>query len=225
MRFNKKRRKKSLFYKSFIIYLAGLIISGGFNYGFTQEEYLLRPGDQVVISVLGQPEFTRSLVIPPSRMISYPLVGEIEIEEMSTTQLAKKITEKLKDFIPYPQVTVELEKYRIEKVYILGEIVRPGEYPIKEGEKGIKIIEVLARAGGPTKVANLKKAKIIRAGGKIEVIDIRESWKVPGVSAKMLLFPDETLFIPRAIGIDWRTFLNIAMTISYLVSTGYLITR
>ncbi|MFH0855467.1 MAG: polysaccharide biosynthesis/export family protein [Candidatus Omnitrophota bacterium] len=100
-------------------------------------------------------------------MINFPLVGELEASGLTTSDLEQKLFELLnKDYLVNPQVTVVIEEY--STVSIMGEVKKPGSYPIK-GK--LTVVELISLAEGFTKIASPNGTKVIRTnpdGSKTE---------------------------------------------------------
>jgi polysaccharide export outer membrane protein len=114
--------------------------------------YTLGNGDQLRITVFGQPDLSGQFEVDGTGSISMPLVGQVEALGLTTPQLESRIVEKLEgDYILNPRVSAEVINYR--PYYILGEVNRPGEYPFTSG---LTVMNAVAAAGGWTYRANKK---------------------------------------------------------------------
>ena len=114
--------------------------------------YTLGNGDQLRITVFGQPDLSGQFEVDGTGSISLPLVGQVEALGLTTPQLESRIVEKLEgDYILNPRVSAEIINYR--PYYILGEVNRPGEYPFTSG---LTVMNAVAAAGGWTYRANKK---------------------------------------------------------------------
>lgn len=131
--------------------------------GITQaEDYRLGPGDVLNISVLGLDEMqVKDQVIRSDGKIAYPLAGEVNAGGLTPGELTNVITEAISHYLHDPKVTVNVTKFRTTRVYVLGEVVRPGLYEI---EKQHSLLDAVGIAGGYTKDAAKKKVFIIRNG-------------------------------------------------------------
>jgi polysaccharide export outer membrane protein len=90
--------------------------------------YSLDSGDKLRINVFGQEGISNTYTVDAGGNVNLPLVGTIPARGASTQQLAKMITERLKQgYVREPHVTVEVETYR--PFFILGEVTNPGQYP------------------------------------------------------------------------------------------------
>ncbi|MEY4863177.1 MAG: Polysialic acid transport protein kpsD precursor [Pseudomonadota bacterium] len=114
----------------------------------TEDDYRLGPGDAVRILVFQHPDLTLEARIPESGQLSYPLVGSIQAAGQSQTGLAQMLAQRLRQgrYLADPQVSVLITAHRSQQVSVLGQVARPGRYPIEVG--GLRLSEVLALAGG-----------------------------------------------------------------------------
>ncbi len=137
-------------------------------------DYLLNPGDSVDITVLGEPDLTRTAVLRPDGKINLPLIGDVAAAGLTPVQLGERITTALRAFLRNPQVSVAVREIRPERmfVYLVGQFSRPGPVEI---QKGWTVIEVMAVAGGFTPRAALRKASIVRrVGGQSVPLDLEK---------------------------------------------------
>lgn len=121
--------------------------------------YQLGPGEKVRVVVFGQEHLTGEFRVNDHGAISIPLLGAIPADGMTTTQLEQSISAELrqKKVLLEPSVSVEIIDYR--QVFILGEVVKPGQYPY---EPGMTVLTAVAVAGGFTYRARTGFASILR---------------------------------------------------------------
>jgi len=111
-------------------------------------EYRLGSGDVLRISVYQNPDLTLETRVAESGMISFPLLGNIRIGGLSATQAEKLISDGLKtgNFVKNPQVTVVVLQVKGNQASVLGQVNRPGRYPIETAD--MRLTDLLANAGG-----------------------------------------------------------------------------
>ncbi len=158
-----------------------------------QETYILGPGDTIEVQVFGDPDLSRSVTIKPDGTISLPLIGEVKAAGNTTTQLSGQLIKLYSKYLKSPSISVVVREFRVDRVYVLGQVVRPGEYALRPG---VSILELVASAGGPTNRADLAKAVIIR--GKTETIPVNflEVF-VRSKSPDVKLLAGDVLFLPE----------------------------
>ena len=129
-----------------LLMLQVLLINSPFV--LAEEEYKLGGGDTISIRVYEQPDLSISARISQDdQTIVYPLLGEVAIGGLTPEAAGKKLARLLREggFIKSPQVTLTVDKFVSQKIPIMGEVQRPGEYPL-EGES--RVVDLIAQAGG-----------------------------------------------------------------------------
>jgi polysaccharide export outer membrane protein len=122
-------------------------------------EYHLGSGDKVRIIVFGEESLTGEFFVSSAGTISFPLIGDISAAGLTIPQLQKAIEIKLADgYLKQPRVSAEVLNYR--PFYILGEVMKPGEYPYTSG---LTVLNAVATAEGFTYRADTHKVFIKRA--------------------------------------------------------------
>jgi protein involved in polysaccharide export with SLBB domain len=145
--------------------------------------YALSGGDRVRVVVFGDPTLGGEFTISGSGFISLPLIGEVDVRGLTSTQLQQRIVTKLADgYLLDPRVAVEVLTTR--PFYILGEVNKPGSYPFANG---LTVLGAVAQAGGYTYRAKTKKALIKHAGDEAE--------SEYDVTSKTLVAPGDTIRI------------------------------
>jgi polysaccharide biosynthesis/export protein len=95
------------------------------------EDYDIGPLDILRISVLGQPEMSGEFAVEPDGMLSFPFLGRVKVSEMTTRDFEKKLATLLSDgYLKRPQIAVSVKEYRSQRVYVTGELQRPGPYSL-----------------------------------------------------------------------------------------------
>lgn len=163
-----------------------------------RDSYTLGPGDTIEILVEGDHDLTRITTIKPDGSIDLPLVGEVVAAGRTTSQLAHELLKLYSRYLRAPSITVAVHEFRVDRVSVLGQVTKPGEYPIRPGAS---ILDVLASAGGPTDRADLTRATIMReeTGGKSDPIEVNllEAFaRNDGPGVKLLA--GDVLFVPAA---------------------------
>ena len=122
--------------------------------------YRLGAGDKVRIIVFGEDSLTGEYLVPGGAgKISFPLVGDITAGGLTVGELEKELVDALSDgFLKQPRVSIEVLEYR--PFFILGEVMKPGEYPYTNG---LTVLNAVATANGFTYRADTHKVYIKRA--------------------------------------------------------------
>jgi len=158
--------------------------------------YTVNPGDVLSITVWKEEDLQRQIIIRPDGAFSFPLVGDIQIEGKSIEQIRQALAEKLEKYIPDPVVTVAVENLGGNKVYVIGQVQRPGEFQVG-GQ--IDVMQALSIGGGTTAFAQLGDIKILRrVNGKLIAIpfDYKDVEKGKRLNQNILLEPGDVVVVP-----------------------------
>lgn len=111
-------------------------------------EYRLGAGDVIRIAVFQNPDLTLETRVTESGLVSYPLLGSIRLGGQSVTQAEALIAEGLRsgNFVRQPQVTITVVQVRGHQASVLGQVNRPGRFPLESGD--MRLTDLLAMAGG-----------------------------------------------------------------------------
>jgi polysaccharide export outer membrane protein len=124
--------------------------------------YMIGAQDVLDVDVWKETELTRSVPVRPDGKISLPLLNDVQAAGLTPAQLSEELTTEFKKFITNPQVTVIVTQINSQRVYILGEMTRPGAYPLLPG---MTVLQALSSAGGFTPFASMKKIYVLRGEG------------------------------------------------------------
>ncbi len=129
------------------------------------DEYRLGVGDLVKIVVYEHDDLTTEDRITDSGTLSFPYLGEVTVGGLTKAEAAKRITTLLSagKFIKDPQVSVRILQYREPKVSVLGQVNRPGRYPVEQYKT---VLDALADAGGLSPLAEDQVVILRREGDK-----------------------------------------------------------
>ena len=125
----------------------------------TGPNYTIGAQDVLDISVWKEPEVSRVVPVRPDGRISLPLLNDVQAAGLTPAALAAQITESLKKYLTNPQVTVIVTTINSQRVYISGEVVRPGAFPMLPG---MTVMQALTSAGGFTPFAKMKSIYVLR---------------------------------------------------------------
>lgn len=128
--------------------------------GSTDPTYKIGPQDVLRIDVWKEPEISRVTPVRPDGRISLPLLNDVQAAGLTPTQLASVIADGLKKFITNPQVTVGVNEINSRRVYVTGEVNKPGVFPL---QPGMTVLQALTNSGGFTQFAKIKGIYVLRA--------------------------------------------------------------
>ena len=121
--------------------------------------YRIGPLDVLDVSVWKEPDVSRQVPVRPDGKISLPLLNDVQAAGLTPAQLGAQVTEGLGRYMTDPQVTVIVTEINSQRIYMLGEIARPGAYVLLPG---MTVLQALSNAGGFTPFSNLKNIHVLR---------------------------------------------------------------
>ncbi len=125
-------------------------------------QYVIQPNDLLEIVVWGEPDISRMVLVRPDGRISLPLVQDLRASELTPVELKEQMENRLKEYVNSPNVTVIVEAIQSYKVYVIGEIQKPGGILV---EKPITVLQALSLAGGFQEYADESGIHIVRTSG------------------------------------------------------------
>jgi polysaccharide export outer membrane protein len=159
--------------------------------------YIIGPNDVLAINVWKEPEITRSLPVRSDGKISLPLIGDVQAAGRTPMQLEEDISARLKDFITNPQVAVIVEQINSQKFNILGQVARPGSFPLTAGTT---IVDAIAVAGGFKDFAKKKGVYLLRqnSAGVEQRFNFNydKFIKEKNTTQNIVLLPNDTIVVP-----------------------------
>jgi polysaccharide export outer membrane protein len=123
--------------------------------------YAVQPGDILTVSVWKEPSLQSPVLVRPDGGFSFPLAGEIDAHGKSVADLQKLLTERLAKYISEPVVSVSVQEVKGNKIYVLGQVNKPGEFVVNPS---VNAMQALSMAGGTNSFANNGGIFILRRG-------------------------------------------------------------
>jgi polysaccharide biosynthesis/export protein len=189
--------------------------------GLAGQDYRIGPGDVLRVTVYGHEDLTQTVVVQPNGSFVFPLIGAVSAARATPAEVEARVAGMLaKGLIRDPKVTVVVQEYRSQVVFVVGEVTRPGSYPLAGGTS---VVEILARAGplspnaGSDVVVVRPRARVDRPVLPAEVtpsgktptrgpgapeaevirVDMR-AIRAGRLDQNLLLQPNDTVFVPEA---------------------------
>jgi polysaccharide export outer membrane protein len=162
----------------------------------TDPSYMIGAEDVLDVNVWKEPDLTRVVPVRPDGKITLPLINDVQAAGSTPQQLAASVTEKLRKFMTDPQVTVIVTQINSQRVFVIGEVLRAGAFPLVPGTT---ILQALANAGGFTTFANVKKIHVMRMvnGKQTEFpFNYRDVVKGENSDQNIKLQPGDTIVVP-----------------------------
>jgi len=163
-------------------------------------EYRLGPGDVVRISVYQNPDLTLETRIGEAGIVSYPLLGSVRLGGSTVTQGEKAIADGLRsgNFVRQPQVSILVVQVRGNQASVLGQVNRPGRYPIETVD--MRLSDILAVAGGINGLGADTLTLVGTRDGKPmrKVIDLPGIFRGDGRENDVLVLNGDVIYVERA---------------------------
>jgi len=191
-----------------IVSLVLVVLLAGTPAFFARENlpYTIGPGDVLEISVWQHPELDRIVTVRPDGRMSFSLIGDVNANGLTPTKLDEVITKRLSEYVQKPEVTVVVTSIKSNQILILGQVTRPGAYPMEES---LTVLEAVAIAGGYTESAALKKVTVIRQSRaetpKVIKVNLKKVIAKGDRSRDIILEPGDVVHLPKKAS-AWTIF-------------------
>ncbi|MCA6218224.1 polysaccharide export protein EpsE [Ideonella sp. B7] len=164
-------------------------------------EYKLGPGDQLRIQVYQSDDLTLETRLSDRGVLSYPLLGHLQLGGRTLLEAEALIADGLRkgQYVKDPQVTVVLLQVRGNQVNVLGQVAKPGRYPLEAGVN--RLSDLLATAGGITPLTGSDIVTVVgQRGGKPfrKLIDLPQVFSSPDASDDLVLAANDVVYVDRA---------------------------
>jgi len=144
---------------SMFLFLAPAAVVADEAASASRPAYRLQPGDVVTVSVWKETDLQHEVLVRPDGALSFPLAGEIDVDGKTVEELRVQLVERLKKYVPDPVVTVAVKAIGGNRVYVIGKVSRPGEFPFSSS---LDVMQALSLAGGATPFAQVNDIVILR---------------------------------------------------------------
>lgn len=162
-----------------------------------KDKYVIGNDDVLAINVWKEPEISRSVPVRPDGKISLPLIGDVQAAGLTPAQLQADLEKKFTSFISAPDVSVIVQEVKSQKINILGEVNRPGSYPLSTP---MRVLDAIALSGGFRDFAKSKDVYVLRtaADGKRERLPFNYKQVIKGRNQQqnVELKPGDTIVVP-----------------------------
>jgi polysaccharide export outer membrane protein len=162
-------------------------------------ELALGTGDVVKISVYNNPDLSVETRVSASGFITFPLLGQVAVGGLSTAAAEKKVASLLVSggYVKNPQVNIIVTLMQSQQVSVLGQVNRPGRYPI-EGSR--TLLDVLAQAGGISADGGdvISLLRVREGGAAKQVIDITDMVRRGDVAGNLEMAGGDVIYVERA---------------------------
>ena len=135
--------------------------------GIDPSTYRVGPEDVLEISVWREDGLKKEALVRPDGGMSYPLIGEVQAAGRTVLEIRQEIEKRLERFIPDAVVSVAIFKVGSQRVYVIGKVNKPGEFPIG---RYVDVLQALSMAGGLTPFAASNDIRVMRRDGDRQVV-------------------------------------------------------
>lgn len=169
-------------------------------------EFTVGPGDVIDIVVWRHNELSKKIQIDPYGKFMYPLIGEINANGISVSKLSGIIKEGLSNYLVNPDVSVSIVSIQSQKVYVVGEVTKPGAFSF---DTPMSAIEAISRAGGFTTDAKDESVMVIRGNRKkpeLIKLDLESALEDGNIAQNIQLQGGDIVYVPATFIADVSRF-------------------
>jgi len=175
-----------------------LLASGGLRAEESKSPagYHLQPGDILQVVVWKETDLQSEVLIRPDGGISFPLAGDLQAAGLTTADLRTELEKRVRRLVPDAVVTVSVKAPNGNRVFVIGKVNRPGDFPLL---RPTDVMQALSLAGGATPFANTNKIRVLhREGSHQTTIRFRYSDVARGrnLDQNVLLESGDTVIVP-----------------------------
>jgi protein involved in polysaccharide export with SLBB domain len=156
-------------------------------------DYVIAPGDTLVINMWGLAETSFSVVVDRNGQIFLPKAGPVRVWGLKFSEMETLVRDQLNQYFTRVNISVTMGPLRTMKVFILGDVVKPGAYTVSSLST---ITNALFAAGGPSTQGSLRDIRLIRNNRTIAKLDLYKFLLEGSRANDERLLPDDTIFIP-----------------------------
>ena len=163
-------------------------------------DYRLAAADLISVTVYQDPDMNRKVRVNTNGTVSLPLIGSVAIGGMTLIDAQSSIEKKLAQFLVSPQVSLFIEDYGNKTIFVMGEVQKPGSYPIPT-ESRMTVLEAISTAGGFTPIAAQDRARVLRYVNGASVtytINTKEITQQGQKDKDMVLEPNDIIYVPQS---------------------------
>jgi len=159
--------------------------------------YQLGPEDVLDINVWRNGELSRTVTVRPDGKISFPLIGDLQASGLTPAELTANIVDRLKSYVQTPAVSVIVKEVRSYSFYVMGQIQKPGRYPLNSKTT---LLQAITLAGGFTPTADRNRIVVFRLTGDREERKLKANYTdivmKDDSHQNVVLKPGDTVVVP-----------------------------
>ena len=159
-------------------------------------DYVIGPDDQLSVVFWRDKDLSGDVIVRPDGKISLPLLNDVQAAGLTPDQLRLEVTEQAKQFVEGPSATVVVRQINSRKVFVTGEVEKPGPYPLTAPTS---VLQLISMAGGLKEYANSKKIVIMRTENGRQVsypFNYKDIIERKNSAQNIELRPGDTVIVP-----------------------------
>lgn len=160
-----------------------------------REEYIIGPDDVLEVSYWKDKDHSAEVTVRPDGFISLPLIDEVRASGLTPAALAQNIRAKASEFLQAPTVTVFVKRINSRKVFITGEVEKPGVYALTGPTT---VLQLIAMAGGLSDFADREHIMVLRTNGEGSQsfsVNYKKLSRLQDLSQNLVLQPGDTMVV------------------------------
>jgi protein involved in polysaccharide export with SLBB domain len=168
--------------------------------GRAKTDYRIAAADLISITVYQDTEMNRKVRVNTNGAVSLPLIGPVKIGGMTLAEAQAAVETKLSKFLVNPQVSLFIEDYGNKTIFVMGEVQKPGSYPIPT-ERHMTVLEAISTAGGFTPVAAQDRVRVLRnVNGQsvTSTINVKDITQQGQKDKDLSLEPNDVIYVPQS---------------------------
>ena len=196
--------------KSLVVLALALALGTGSAAQAQVQDYVMCPGDVLQVVVYGHEDLSTlagntqnsPYVVRPDGKVSFPLIGDVDVTGKTVTQFREELVSRFGYYLVKPQISVNVVKLGTTRVYVLGEVKRPGLFEL---EKSHRVLDALAKAEGFTEKSAKRNVFLVRAGStEVQQLNINNYLRKADQSANLELHEGDCLYLDLSDGAGTR---------------------
>jgi protein involved in polysaccharide export with SLBB domain len=191
---------------------------------YTEQEYRIQVGDQLDIKFFYNPELNEQVMVRPDGRISLQLVHEILVAGLTPSELTDFLTKKYAPELKRPEITVIVRSFGAHKIYVDGEVTKPGMFPLIGFTT---VLQAISQAGGMKDSARRGEVIVIRHGtaNKPIALTVNAERIVDGTDMRqdITLKPFDIVYVPRSSIANVNVWVDqyVRKNLPVSISTGF----
>lgn len=160
--------------------------------------YRVQLGDRLDIRFFNNPEFNQEATVRPDGMITLPYIDDVEVAGLTPAEIDAKMTERFRGVLLRPEITVIVREFAGQRVYVGGEVTRPGLIVLTGRTTALQAI---LSAGGFLDTARISQVLLIRKGGNDRhtghALDLTQAFRAGETGRDVMLQPADVVYVPK----------------------------